>query len=55
MFYKMNRKHEDSFNWKGDYYYRENNQYWKLKFGTKKISVCKKEYYKLKEKANGRI
>lgn len=55
MFYKMNRRHQDSFLWRNEYYYEENNQYWKLKYGNKKISISKKEYYQLKAKANGNI
>lgn len=42
--------HENSFTYKGEYYYEEGGQYWKLKHGSTKMSVSKKKFYDRKKK-----
>lgn len=41
----------NSFTYKDVKYYEDNGKYFKIRYG-KKLSVSKKEFYKLKKKAN---
>lgn len=49
------KNQSNSFTYRGEDYYEEDGKYWKLKFGTRRMSVSKKDFYKLKEKANESI
>lgn len=51
----QNSNEGNAFTYRGEYYYEEDGKYWKLKFGTRRMSVSKKDFYKLKEKANESI
>jgi len=42
--------HENSFTYEGEYYNEEGGQYWRLKHGTIKMSVSKKNFYARKKK-----
>lgn len=42
----------DEFTYNGVKYFIEDDKFWKVKFG-KKLNVRKRDFYKLKEKANG--
>ena len=51
----MTNKHLNSFSYRGDYYYEEDGKFFKILYGTKRISVKKRDFYRLKEKADGHI
>jgi hypothetical protein len=50
----MTSNHENSFIWKDEYHYEEEGKYFKIKYGKRK-SIKKRDFYRLKEKANGSL
>jgi len=50
----MTNSRTEEFVYNGVNYFVEDGKYWKLRW-SKKLNVKKKEFYKLKEKANGGV